>query len=195
MSYSEYSDQELLNLLHQRKQGACTEIYNRYWEKLLLIAWNHSRDDQIAQDIVQEVLIDLWEKHYTYEINNLLAFLITAVKFKVFKQHQKESRRNLLLQQNYAFEDISLEEEKIDARFLSDLINGIVEDMPERCRLVFHFSRNLGFKNAEIAEHANITKKSVENTLNRALKIIRSELKNLGVPFIIIIKVFLHILR
>jgi len=195
MCYTEFSDQELLQLLRQRKQGACTEIYNRYWEKLLLIAWNHSRDEQIAQDIVQEVLIDLWEKHYNFEINNLMAFLVTSVKFKVFKQHQKEYRRSLLLQQNYIFDDISLEEEKIDARFLSDFINGIVENMPERCRLVFHCSRNLGFKNAEIAEHANITKKSVENTLNRALKIIRSELKNLCIPFLIILKVFLHILR
>ncbi len=62
--------------------------------------------------------------------------------------------------------------------------------MPEQCKLVFHYSRNLGLKNFEIAEKVNIAEKSVENTLTRALKIIRCELKNHGIPLIVILIAF-----
>ncbi len=195
MIYKNYDDQELLTYLRQNHRGAYNEIYNRYWKKMLLVAWNHCRNNIIAKDIVQEVLIDLWEKQPTCSINSLSAYLATAVKFKIFDQYKKEQRRNSLAKQYYVYEDICLDEQKLDARFLQDIINGIVEEMPEKCRLVFHYSRNLGLKNSEIAEQTNTTKKTVENNLNRALKIIRCELKNHGIPFILVVNLFLRLFR
>lgn len=195
MSYAKYTDEELLSLLKQHKKEAYNEIYNRYWKKMLLVAWNHSRNDYAAQDIVQEVFITLWERHQHYEISNLAAFLSTAVKFQVFKYYQREQRRKILAKENYVFEDLDLVENQLDARFLKDIIDGIVEEMPEKCRIVFHYSRNLGLKNDEIAQKANITKKTVENTLNRALRIIRGELKNHDIPFIIILKICYNFFR
>ena len=188
MGYGQYTDQELLQSLRQDKKGAYNEIYSRYWKKMLIVAWNHSKDEEIAKDILQEVFIDLWEKYRNYDIQSLPAFLATAVKFKVFKHYQKEHRRAALAMKNIVFDENSRDEEKLDARFLKDMIDGIVEEMPEKCRLVFHYSRNLGLKNDEIAEQANITKKTVENTLNRALRIIRGKLKEHGITLIVIVK-------
>jgi RNA polymerase sigma-70 factor (ECF subfamily) len=175
-------------LLKQSNPGAYNEIYRRYWKKMLLVAWNHSRDEYVAKDIVQEVFINLWEKHHSFDIQCLPAFLATAVKFQIFKVYQKETRRSELAKQYYKFEDVVYEEEMLDARFLQDMINGIVEEMPERCRIVFHYSRNLGLKNIEIAEKEKIAEKTVENTLTRALKIIRNELKNHGFPLMVLLK-------
>ena len=186
MGYGQYTDQELLQSLRQDKKGAYNEIYSRYWKKMLIVAWNHSKDEEIAKDILQEVFIDLWEKYRNYDIQSLPAFLATAVKFKVFKHYQKEQRRAALAMKNIVFDENSRDEEKLDARFLKDMIDGIVEEMPEKCRLVFHYSRNLGLKNDEIAEQANINKKTVENTLNRALRIIRGKLKEHGITLIVI---------
>jgi RNA polymerase sigma-70 factor (ECF subfamily) len=188
MGYAQYTDQELLQSLRQNKKEAYNEIYSRYWKKMLVVAWNHSKDDEIAKDIIQEVFIDLWEKYRNYDIQNLPAFLATAVKFRVFKHYRKEQRRADLAKENLVFDERSDDEDKLDARFLKDMIDGIVEEMPEKCRLVFHYSRNLGLRNDEIAEHANITKKTVENTLNRALRIIRGKLKDHGITLIVIIK-------
>ncbi|PWV47675.1 RNA polymerase sigma factor [Chitinophaga sp. S165] len=191
MGYGQYTDEELLQGLKQSKKGAYNEIYSRYWKKMLTVALNHNEDGHIAKDIVQEVFIDLWEKRHSYEIQSLPAFLATAVKFQVFKYYRKEQRRALLAKENYVFDDLYEEEEKLHARFLKDMIDGIVEEMPEKCRLVFHYSRNLGLKNEEIAEQAGITKKTVENTLNRALRIIRGKLKNHGIPLLTIVQVLL----
>jgi RNA polymerase sigma-70 factor (family 1) len=193
--YSQYTDKELLELLKLNDRNAFNEIYTRYWKKMLLVAWNHSKDQFIAKDIVQEVFVMLWEKHSKLNIDNLASYLSTSIKFLVFKNHQKELRRSDLAKENYSFQEVIFDEEQLDARFLQDFINDVVERMPERCRLVFHCSRNLGLKNYEIAEKINIAEKSVEKNLTRALKIIRGELKNHGISVIVMLKTLLFLFR
>ncbi len=176
--YNIYNDSELIALLKADDHAAFTEIYKRYWKKMLLIAWNHSRDKDTSKDIVHDVFIGLWERRNTTDILNLAAFLATSVKFSIFKHYQKESRRSALLNQNYQFDELSNDQDNLDALFLKEYINGIVEEMPEKCRIVFRHSRDMGMKNSEIADKLQITEKGVEATLTRALKIIRAELKN-----------------
>jgi len=159
---------------------------------MLQIAWNHSKNGDIAKDIVHEVFISLWERKNDTVIDDAGAFLATAVKFQVFKHYQKETRRAELAKVNYAFEDICLDEQKIDAAFLQDFIDGVVEQMPKQCRVIFQYSRNEGLNNKEIAEKINISEKGVENTLGRALKIIRMELRNYGLGLLAFLITFLR---
>jgi RNA polymerase sigma-70 factor (ECF subfamily) len=189
-NYGTYTDEQLTALLKEGDHAAYTEIYRRYWKKLLLIAWNHSKDELASKDIVHDVFISLWERYTEVEINNLPAFLATSVKFTVYKYYQKEQRRNDLALQNYEYETIVNDEDKLDAIFLQEYVNGIVEKMPEKCRLVFGYSRNLGMKNSEIATKIQITEKGVEANLTRALRIIRGELKNHG--WILIVAIHIH---
>jgi RNA polymerase sigma-70 factor (family 1) len=189
--YTDYTDLELTELISHSDHNAYNEIYRRYWKKLLMIAWNHSKDNSISKDIVQDVFVNLWERSKEVKINNLGAFLITSVKFQVFKYYQKEQRRLRLALNNYEYTDVVLDEQKLDAKFLQDFINNIVEEMPEKCKLIFRYSRTEGLKNFEIAKKINITEKGVENTLTRALKILRLELKNHGISVLIFVYYFI----
>ena len=180
-SLGTFSDEELLSLLRDEQYHAFTEIYERYWKKMLLIAWNHTKDKTAAEDIVHEVFMSLWEKKGELDIKNIPAYLCTAIKFSIFKNYQRENRRNQLAKQNYNYQAVVDEEEKLDALFLQEYINNIVEELPEKCKLVFKYSRELGMKNIEIAEKLQITEKGVEANLTRALKVIRGGLKNSGV--------------
>lgn len=180
-----FSDQELINRLHQTDQAAFAEIYNRYWEKMLTIAWNHTKDRFLAEDIVHEVFISLWDLKSHIPISNLGGFLSTKIKFAVFENYRKQQRRNKLAEINFNYSEISLEEEKWDALFLQEYINGLVEELPEKCRLVFKYSRNSGMKNAEIASQMNISEKGVEANLTRALKIIRGNLETTGILLVV----------
>jgi RNA polymerase sigma-70 factor (family 1) len=188
--YSNHTDQELVFCLNERDHSAFTEIYSRYWKKMLLIAWNHCKDKDAAKDIVHDVFTSLWEKHNAIEIENLPAFLATAVKFGIFKYYQKEQRRTELAKQNYAFDELTHDEAQLDAMFLQEYIDGIVEKMPDKCRLVFKYSRDMGLKNSEIASEIQISEKGVERNLTRALKIIRGELKNYGMTILLAIHVY-----
>lgn len=191
LDYTASSDLDLTHLIRQDDHMAFTVIYERYWKKMLLVAWNHSKDTSNAKDIVHEVFIGLWERRKSVDIQNLAAFLATAVKFSVFKYYQREQQRAELARKNYQFNDLCNGEARLDALFLQQFINGIVEQMPEKCRLVFHYSREMGLKNKEIADKINITEKGVEANLTRALKILRNELKNYRILLIMMILFYL----
>jgi len=185
-NYTQYSDKELVALVNSRDHLAFTEIYDRYWRKLLMIAWNHTQENSHAKDLVHEVFMSLWEKSDPAEIQNVGAYLATAMRLSLFQHFQKEQRRTGLAKENYIFSELSDDDEKLDALFLKEYINGIVEEMPEKCKLVFRYSRDHGLKNAEIAEKMNISEKGVEATLTRALKILRFKLKNYSIIVFII---------
>lgn len=178
--------QDILLLKRMKKddQRAFTEIYQRYWKRMLMIAWNHSKDHSISKDMVHEVFLSLWERRHSVDIHDLPAFLATSIKFSVFKYYEKEHRRSALARQHYSESLYTEDEKKLDAVFLQEYVNGIVEEMPEKCRLVFKFSRENGLKNAEIAQKIAVTEKAVEANLTRALKILRNELKNAGILMI-----------
>lgn len=179
-AYSNLTDQELLGLMSQSDQLAFTELYNRYWKKMLLVAWNHTKDKTNAEDLVHEVFIAFWDKRNERLIENVAAFLTTCVKYSIFKHYQKEKKRAALAQENYEFNETTDDEKKLDALFLKDYISGVVEQLPEKCRLTFQYSRVDGLSNAEIAEKMNISEKGVEANLTRALKAVKDNLKNTG---------------
>lgn len=184
-NYTGYSDAELITLVHKRDHHAFTEIYNRYWRKLLMIAWNHSEDNSQAKDLVHEVFMSLWERTDGIEIQNVGAFLATAMRFRLFQYLQKEQRRFMLVKENYTFSELADDDEKLTALFLKEYIDGIVEEMPEKCKLVFKYSREHCLKNSEIAEKMDISEKGVEANLTRALKILRLKLKDYTVLFLL----------
>lgn len=184
------SDTELAVLLKQADKNAYTEIYNRYWKKMLLLAWNHCKDKAQAEDIVHEVFIALWNRRTEVLIENIPAFLTTAIKFNIFKHYQKLQLRKQLALQNYDFKETSHDEARLDALFLKEYIDGIVEQLPEKCRLTFKYSREEGLSNAQIAKKMNISEKGVEANLTRALKTIKGSLNDSGLLLLLSIQVW-----
>jgi RNA polymerase sigma-70 factor (ECF subfamily) len=184
------SDTELAVLLKQADKNAYTEIYNRYWKKMLLLAWNHCKDKAQAEDIVHEVFIALWNRRTEVLIENIPAFLTTAIKFNIFKHYQKLQLRKQLALQNYDFKETSHDEARLDALFLKEYIDGIVEQLPEKCRLTFKYSREEGLSNAQIAKKMNISEKGVEANLTRAHKTIKGSLNDSGLLLLLSIQVW-----
>lgn len=178
--YVNFSDQELLEELRLGNRVAFTELFNRYWKKLLAISYTYTKDRSSAEEIVQEVFIGLWNRKDQLNIKTLEAYLATAVKFSVFKSIHQQKRREELAILNYQTELVALDEEKIHAKFLQEYIDGIVEQLPEKCRLVFKYSRNDGLSIPEIAAEMDIAEKTVEAHLTKALKTIKKDLNNSG---------------
>lgn len=175
--YNSYTDGQLLSLLQHSDEGAFTELYNRYWEVLFAISYNYCRQKETAEGIVQEIFMLLWDKRAVIKINDIGAYLATAVKFGVFRHIAREKRRRELRIQNLASQDIVDEEAEINARFLQEYVNGIVESLPEQCRIVYKLRREDDLSINEIAEQLNISPKTATNHLTRALKSISIALR------------------
>lgn len=174
------SDHILLDEVKLGNKIAFTELYNRYWKKLLAIAYNYTKDQSAGEEIVQDVFVSLWNRRDNLNIQVLDSYLATAIKFSVFKSLHQQKRREELALLNYQFDPVALDEEKIHAKFLQEYINGIVEHLPEKCQLVFKYSRAEGMSIPEISKEMGIAEKTVEAHLTKALKTIRKDLKDSG---------------
>jgi RNA polymerase sigma-70 factor (family 1) len=181
----EYDDNELLNLLVEGDEQAFTVIYNRYWRRLIGLAYAHTKDKFLAEEIVQEVFLSLWRRKSSLHITSLPAYLGTAVKFAIFKHVYGEKRRSEILNK-ITFPSSDSIESKINAKFLQEYVDGVVELLPEKCRFVYTQSRNQGLTIPEIAEKMAIAEKTVEAHLTKALKFIRFNLKELLILLFVI---------
>lgn len=88
--YVHYTDQELCHLLKQGDRQAFDAIYVRYWESLYLSANRLIRLPAQAEDIIQDIFVNLWLKRAEYSILDLHAYLLTAVRFRVLNYIRRD---------------------------------------------------------------------------------------------------------
>ncbi len=176
----DFSEEQLVHSLKEGDEAAIAEIYKRYWRKLLAIAYNHTRDKSSAEEIVQHVLIKLWDRRSELKIDSLSGYLATAVKYSVLNAIYRERRRNEIAMKVFGHQYHDFDDEVIYASFLKEYINGVVDKLPEKCKLVFKYSREQGKNNPQIAFELNIAEKTVEAHLTKALKAIKYSLRNTG---------------
>ena len=177
-------DDHLVSRLQSGDELAFTEIYNRYWEKLLAIGYYYTKDKQSAEDIVHEVMMSLWSRKMDIEITSLQAYLATAVKFAVFKAIARDKRRRDLFNEAITDKSSSDIEDKLEARFLEEYLQGAVEALPEKAKLIFTYSRADELTISEIAKKMDLTPKAVEYHMTKALRALRNSLRKIKFIFI-----------
>ena len=183
-AYSTYSDEELVRQVQDGNKIAFTEVYNRYWQQLLALGYYYTRNKQTSEDIVHDVLTSLWARRAELPIQSLKAYLATAVKFAVFKSIARDKRRRQLQQGLTLPTHINDIEAKLDALFLQDYLNGVVEQMPDKARLVFSFSREEELSIKEIATKMDLSPKAVEYHMTKALRALKEAVQKLKCFFI-----------
>lgn len=181
---SSYPEDELLRLLAADDKQAFAEIYNRYWQFLLGVAYNRLKDWQAAEDIVHDVFASLWLNRHKQEIQCLKNYLAVAVKYMILKEIRKT-----VLQKNYEQRFahsplVATPDMAFDNRRILQILQQEIEALPEKCRLIFRFSREQGMTIKQIAGEMNISPKTVENQLNKALRRLRGSIKNATIFFL-----------
>ncbi|HET7898858.1 MAG TPA: RNA polymerase sigma-70 factor, partial [Flavisolibacter sp.] len=182
-TYSTIGEEELIKRMNRGDEAAFTEIYNRYWERLLAIGYYHTQNTQAAEDVVHEVMMSLWMRRNSLQIQSLNAYLATAVKFAVFKSIAREKKLQRILEEKgegQAFFDI---EQQLDARFLEDYLKGAVEQLPEKSKLVFNYSRHEELSVKAIADQMDLSPKAVEYHITKALKMLRKRFNKIKAFF------------
>lgn len=176
-----HSDEELLLLLQSGEHHAFREIYKRYWDKLLYIVGKKLNDLSEAESIVQDVFVDLWQRREILEVREQLAgYLVVAVRYRMLnflaRQHKAEAylrdtARSLSPADHSTEEWLGVED-------LRGWLEKIVARLPEKCQLAYRL-RGEGYSQREIARQMNVSEKTVETHISRALKILRSGLGQL----------------
>ena len=175
------SDEELLSLF-KKDVNAFRVVYERYWSRLYVYAFNVLQDNAICEDIIQEIFTNLWQNTNTQQINHLAAYLYQATKFQVFKhlRNGKTSQQHLdairAIQKN---KDLTHDEVELNynAQELQQIILQLIQELPDRCRQVFHLSRFEHLSNKEISQKLGISNQTVKNQISKAIKYLKSNLE------------------
>jgi len=173
-----WTDEQLIELIQKDDQQAFELIYNRYSSKLYFSAWHLLHDTQVCEDLVQELFIHLWIKRHLLKVDTLRSYLYKAMRNKVLMylrsgkaQLDVEALQKLAMQQGP--DSHLLEKEMYRA------LDQGMEQLPDKCRLIFYLSRKKQLSNKEISGLLNISMKTVENQITIALKRLRISLEEL----------------
>lgn len=170
-------------------------LFRNYYQPLCNYAYTFLQDREDAEEIVQSTFLLVWEKRDTLAIRtSVKPYLYAMVRnacLNVLK-HEK-------IKQRFAGEEIALADRSHDSvthtiasNELEYRIKVAMNELPEQCRMVFKLSRFEELKYSEIAEQLNISIKTVENHMGKALKIMREQLKDYLPLIIVLLSGFLN---
>lgn len=189
-AYSEYTDQQLLSLAKEGRELAISEIFDRYWHKLLAVALNRLANLEDAEECVQDVFVNLWKIRAKLELKyGLYTYLSAAVRYRVLDKMNQQYRKIHFSDTDFSeLAELSSETDAADAQLLQlelmDKIESAVKLLPEKCQIVYRMSREAGLSHKKIAEQLDISEKTVEAHLGKAMKDIR---KNLSITAPVIV--------
>ncbi|HKJ79641.1 MAG TPA: RNA polymerase sigma-70 factor [Prolixibacteraceae bacterium] len=185
-----HNDTILIKLLKDGNINVFESVYSRYYGPLFTFCNQYIDNKEAAKELVQDLFLMLWEgkeklnkdtnlRSYLYHVarNNCLNYLKHLKVQEKYLQYSKRQKLEIELNQvalnNFFPEKIYIEE-------LEMRINDSVQSLPPRCKYIFELSRYHEKKYTEIATELNISVKTVENQIQKALKILRKNLAGYG---------------
>lgn len=171
-----HPDAEIIRLLRQNDDQAISLIFREHYAFLCQVIVRVLSDEHIAEDLAQDVFYDLWKRRQELDISiSLRAYLRRAGINKTLNYIRDRKIRwddeDKIPQVSSHLPDAN---QHLETEDLKKRINQAIDDLPERCRLVFTLSRFEELSYQEIAVQLDISVKTVENQISKALKILRA---------------------
>lgn len=176
IGYTGFADQELLLLLKKDDEAALAEVYKRYWKLLYTTAFGIIRDDGAAQDIVQEIFIRIWHGRRTLDIAALRPYLQQAARFGVLKAIRAQKTDKAFYDRLAAITMDVLADNPLLYKEQRDLFEKLLSGLPDNVKEAFYLSREDNLTYKEIAARLNISEKTVEKRISKALRYFRDNL-------------------
>ena len=163
-------------------------IYSEYYQRCFLFAKSYLHDEALSKDVASEAMITLWTMMKTEEVKNIKSFLMTVVKNHSLnhlrnEQLRMEVRESILNDDLYEleFRIASLESSdpnKLFSKEITAIVRNTLNELPEKTRKAFIMSRYQNKSVKEIAEALDITVKGADYHISKALKALRTNLKD-----------------
>ncbi|MDB5087622.1 MAG: polymerase sigma-70 factor, subfamily [Mucilaginibacter sp.] len=170
-------DKLLLLKLKDGSTEAFDALYEKYWKEIYSSAFKRLQDPAQAKDITQDIFLQLWLKREENNIDNLPAYLFTATKNKVYNWMEKERRYTpvpeLLLQ-------LKTSRDQTDAELLRkefmQAYEALIDTLTQSQQQIFRMRYQQDLSTSEIAELLDISRKTVQNQLGKAVAQLRASL-------------------
>lgn len=174
-------DADLIIEMQQGDRKAFSTIYNKYWKRVYFFVSLYTKNPSDAEDLTQEIFIKVWESREKIAPDKDIAnYLFIAAKNTALNHLRKNKNEPFFIENildtleeyasNYSDEHLAIKE-------LEKEVESFIKQLPERQKEVFFLSRKGNYTYAQIAEKMNISIKTVENHMTRALTFLRKKMQ------------------
>ncbi|MGE4586080.1 MAG: RNA polymerase sigma factor [Mangrovibacterium sp.] len=164
------------------KQGdlkAFDELFNKYSQRLYNFSFKYLKEDEAAEDVVQDVFLYIWEKRDSLKPDESFNGYLFTIAHNIIRKHFNKKRRDNVFKDHLIYELLKQDnnlDQVIDYRFLLEKVESIIESLPDRRKEIFIKRKYYSLSLKEIAKELAISPGTVEKQLTVAQKQIRMEL-------------------
>ncbi len=172
-------DQALMRRLSEGDQAAMKEVFQEHYQQIYRTIYRFVHHAQVCEDLTQEVFLKVWRKRATITISQSLRGYLTTMAYHEAMSHlrksgPKEVEPEPQMQVSYERDG----QQVMENVELGQRIAHAIEKLPPRCKTTFVLSRFEGKSYKEIGQIMDISVKTVENQMGKALQLLRTDLKD-----------------
>lgn len=176
----DFTDKELQELLLTDSDRAIVLIFKRYYSYLCKVVYKIIPDRNLVEDLTQDVFYELWRKKEQLSVTASLRAYIRRAAVNKSLNFIRDQKVKFADEEKYPM--VRSKEpsatQQMEADELQGKIDRTIDSLPARCRIVFVLSRFEDMSYSEIADQLDISVKTVENQISKALKILRESLSD-----------------
>lgn len=177
---------KLLKAVSEGDQSAFSTLYDLFAPQLTQHILSKISHAEVAEDLLHDLFLSLWKnRSHLADIESLPAYLYSSCRYLILAYYRK--RQELHASEDseeldLLDEDVPLED-RLHYRYLIDIVDREIDNLPEKCKEVFKLSRYEYLSNREIAERLAISESTVEKHINKAIGRLRSKTRYLTLLF------------
>lgn len=145
-------------------------LYDRYWKQLLIKSSYLLRSSQDAEDVVHDIFVDLWKRRADLVLENTFrTYIHAAINYLCLRKIA--TRKVVVLDPaNFQFESADHSTQQfLSLRELQSRFNLALNDLPEKCRIIFQMSRDAGMTDKQIASELQLSLHTIRTQMHRAI--------------------------
>jgi len=179
MKSEDYNQNDvLIESLRNGDEQAYAYLIDTYHHKLCLYANSLVKNVYSAEDIVQNVFIKVWEQRTRLKSDHTVKSFLYKLVYNEFIDLYRKNQSLFSLEKSYydALNSIVSDDDSESLQRMINVVNKEIQNLPPKCKEVFILSKKEGLTNIEIAEHLEVSIKTVEAQITKAFSILRSSL-------------------
>jgi RNA polymerase sigma-70 factor (ECF subfamily) len=177
------NNDQFLSLINERNSEAFHLLFKLYRSKLLHFAYGYVSNKEDAEEIIQDVFIKIWRTENIHTNINAYIYKITR---NACLDYLRKKKLTLNIENNTSQLEATVNFNALADDFASKIIEKELEEvileaadlLPHKCKNIFLLSRFEGLKHKEISEKLDISTKTIENQMTKALKHMRLYLRD-----------------
>lgn len=175
------SDAQLAFQIKNGEKYAFRELFERYSPKIFRFALNYLKNDADAEELVQNVFLIIWEKRELIDsTQNVKAYIFKIAVNSIYDHFRRKNIERAF--SDYATLNFTQSSEFTWHQVILDDVEANLKKMvcklPEQRRKIFLMSKKSGLTNDEIALQLNLSRRTVENQLYRAISYLKAHFKD-----------------